>query len=265
MDEAKNYPTMIIPDGTDISVNDQGLLSIRTPGNLVIQNSAKYSVVESTNGSVRIDPGVSVEAISIRALDTCFVAGDLTAWRVKASKIILEKEAHANIMLQEADRLELDRAARLVGNFASEKELYLMLGRFSRQLQDLPESLQSGDIAPRLRETVSEPAVGGGKPGEVFVSPDGEREAPPEESEQVEDILALLRMTLEREIGRENLDETGRQALAQLLEDLRARDIEKLAGRSPYLLSQVPSQTAELQKAEQLLEKLRILAGPLSS
>ena len=39
MEEAKNFPTMIIPKGTDISVNENGQLSIRTPGNLVIQNS----------------------------------------------------------------------------------------------------------------------------------------------------------------------------------------------------------------------------------
>jgi len=264
MEEAKNYPTMIIPDGTDISVNEQGLLSIRTPGNLVIQNSAKYSIIESSNGSVRIDPGVAVEAISVRAQDTCFVAGSLTAWRVKAAKIILEKEAHANIMLQEADRLELDRAARLVGNFASEKELYIMLGRFSRQLQDLPGSLQAGESSPRIGTTTA-PNSGEGDPGEVFVSPDGEEEPASSGTSQVEEILSLLVMTLEREIGREDLGAPGRQALAQLMEDIRNRDYEKLETRAPFLLSQVSSQTEELQKAGQLLDRLKILVGPLSS
>ena len=42
MDEVKNFPTMIIPNGTDISVNENGQLAIRTPGNLVIQNSGVY-------------------------------------------------------------------------------------------------------------------------------------------------------------------------------------------------------------------------------
>ena len=55
MEEAKNFPTMIIPNGTDVSVNEHGQLSIRTPGNLVIQNSGVYSVIESGSGSVRID------------------------------------------------------------------------------------------------------------------------------------------------------------------------------------------------------------------
>ncbi len=102
MEDSKNHPTMIIPQGTEIAVNEQGQLSIRTPGNLVIQNSGVYSVIESGSGSVRIDPNVQVEAISVEAADSCFVAGELTAWRVHADKIILEKGAQANIMLQES-------------------------------------------------------------------------------------------------------------------------------------------------------------------
>ena len=30
----------------------------------------------------KIDPDVKVEAVSIQAADSCFVAGELTAWRV---------------------------------------------------------------------------------------------------------------------------------------------------------------------------------------
>jgi len=70
MEQAKNFPTMIIPNGTDVSVNEHGQLSIRTPGNLVIQNSGVYSVIESGNGSVRIDPGVTVEAVSVQSADS---------------------------------------------------------------------------------------------------------------------------------------------------------------------------------------------------
>ncbi len=65
--DQSNFPTMIIPRGTEIRVNNQGQLSIRTPGNLVIQNSGNYSDIESTNGSIRIDENVTVEAVSIRA------------------------------------------------------------------------------------------------------------------------------------------------------------------------------------------------------
>ena len=62
-----NFPTMIIPRGTEIRVNNHGQLSIKTPGNLVIQNSGLYSELESTNGSIRIEENVTVEAVSIKA------------------------------------------------------------------------------------------------------------------------------------------------------------------------------------------------------
>ncbi|HVS03286.1 MAG TPA: hypothetical protein VMT16_11000, partial [Thermoanaerobaculia bacterium] len=75
-------PTMIIPGGTQIQVDAHGQLSIRTPGNLVIQNSGAYAVLESVSGSIRIEPQVSVEAVTVRCAETCFVQGSLTAWRV---------------------------------------------------------------------------------------------------------------------------------------------------------------------------------------
>ena len=81
-----NFPTMIIPRGTEIRVNQNGQLSIKTPGNLVIQNSGLYSELESTNGSIRIEDNVNVEAVSVRAAQACFVQGSLTAWKVHAAK-----------------------------------------------------------------------------------------------------------------------------------------------------------------------------------
>ena len=78
---------MIIPRGTEIKINQSGQLSIKTPGNLVIQNSGTYSELESTNGSIRIEDNVSVEAVSVRCAQACFIQGTLTAWRVHAKKI----------------------------------------------------------------------------------------------------------------------------------------------------------------------------------
>lgn len=148
MNEDRSFPTMIIPSGTEITVNEHGELAIRTPGNLVIQNSGTYSVIECGGGSLRIDPDVRVEAASVKAADTCYVAGSLTAWRVKAKKVVLEKGSQAFIMLRESETLDLDRQARLVGNFGSEKELYLLLGRFNDHLRHLPQTLAAGDPAP---------------------------------------------------------------------------------------------------------------------
>src|SRR5688500_12356082 len=139
-----NFPTMIIPRGTEIKLNTHGQLSIKTPGNLVIQNSGNYSEIESTNGSIRIEENVTVEAVSVRAGQACFIQGTLTAWKVHAKTITLENRAKAFIMLQESEHLELSKSARLVGNFANEKELYLMMGKFTPQLKELPGSVDMG-------------------------------------------------------------------------------------------------------------------------
>src|SRR5438132_1845001 len=140
---------MIIPRGTEIRVNQHGQLFIKTPGNLVIQNSGKYSEIESTNGSIRIEENVTVEAVSIRAGQACFIQGMLTAWKVHAKKIALEDRARAFIMVQESEQLELAKTARLVGNFANENELLGLMSKFSPQLKSLPAG---GDVTAHIPE-----------------------------------------------------------------------------------------------------------------
>ncbi len=257
MDDERNHPTMIIPAGAEISVNEHGQLSIRTPGNLVIQNSGVYSVIESGAGSVRIDPEVKVEAVSVQAADSCFIAGELTAWRVKARKITLEKGAQANIMLQESESIELDRNARLVGNFASEKELYLMLGRFSRQLRRLPQGLTLGglrdDDPPRHARTAPPPLTQG--EAEPFVSPDGEDEPATAVRAERDEVLALVRVVIERELGRAGLSEPGRRALGRLLELIRGGDLDGLTETGRFLLSQVGDPSDDFERAARLLAR----------
>ncbi len=261
MDEERNQPTMIIPAGAEIAVNEHGQLSIRTPGNLVIQNSGVYSVIESGTGSVRIDPGVKVEAVSVKAADSCFVAGELTAWRVTARRITLEKGAQANIMLQESESIELDRNARLVGNFASEKELYLMLGRFSRQLRRLPEGIAvsergAGAAVDAVRAVLPPDAVGPVREAEPFVAPDGEDEPEAGFRAERDELLTLVRVVIERELGRPGMTDGGRKPLGRLLELVRERDLEGLRSSSRYLLSQVEPRSDDLNRAARLLERL---------
>ena len=257
MDEAKNFPTMIIPNGTDVSVNEHGQLSIRTPGNLVIQNSGVYSVIESGSGSVRIDPDVKVEAVSVQAADSCFVAGQLTAWRVRARTITLERGAQANSMLQESESLELDGNARLVGNFSSEKELYLMLGRFSRELRDLPNGIFAGDEAgAKIPAKMAGASSAASQSEDPFVSPDGEDEPTPRRRQEQSEVISLVRVILEREIGRAGSEGGDRDALARLLELVRSNDLEKLGEEYRYLISQVESPTEELERARDILAKL---------
>jgi hypothetical protein len=255
MEENKNFPTMIIPKGTDITVNEQGQLSIKTPGNLVIQNSGVYSVIESGSGSVRIDPDVQVEAISVEAADSCFVAGELTAWRVHAGKIILEKGAQANIMLQESETLELDRNARLVGNFASEKELYLMLGRFSRQLRELPEGLFAGNHREPL-PGVERPLVGDGETDAASEAAAAAGEAKVIDPQQKEEMLALVKVIVERELAGPKVGDSSRQALEELLGLVRSGNDTALSEAYEGLIDQVEKPSSDLAKGRAMLDRL---------
>jgi hypothetical protein len=256
MEEVKNFPTMIIPKGTEVSVNEHGQLSIKTPGNLVIQNSGVYSVIESGNGSVRIDPDVKVEAVSVQAADSCFVAGQLTAWRVRARTITLERGAQANIMLQESESLDLDRNARLVGNFASEKELYLMLGRFSRELRDLPTGVFANEGAAK---TIAPGAAGGaeertGDPQPP--APDDRKATSPTRRQEESEVISLVRVILEREIARVGSSGSGRESLEKLLGLVRTKDYDRLSESYRYLISQVENPTEELERAREILAKM---------
>ncbi len=233
MAENQALPTMIIPQGTEITVNDAGQLAIRTPGNLIIQNPGNYSHIVSTSGSLRIDPNVKVDAVTVQVADTCFIAGSLTAWHVKARRVVLEKGAQAFIVIRDSEQLELDRTARLVGNFASEKELYLLLGRFSQQLQALPQGL-----SPTGKEAAVELAAKGGVealpaapeefPVEEAATVAAEKEAwqapPPSQEPAVQtwaNLLAYLETVLVKEMARADLSPGARAGLHRGLSAVR--------------------------------------------
>lgn len=213
-----NFPTMIIPRGTEIRVNAHGQLSIKTPGNLVIQNSGIYSEIESTNGSIRIEENVTVEAVSIRAGQACFIQGTLTAWRVHAKRIALEDRARAFIMLQESEHLELAKTARLVGNFANEKELYLMMGKFSPQLKELPGAMDMGGAQPRHREISDRPTTMKIPAMNVAAQPTADDEH-----------LRAAQLLLDREMTRPDLTSPEAEALRELVFALRERNTQRVS------------------------------------
>jgi hypothetical protein len=219
-----NFPTMIIPRGTEIRVNASGQLSIKTPGNLVIQNSGIYSEIESTNGSIRIEENVTVEAVSIRAGQACFIQGTLTAWRVHAKRISLEDRAKAFIMLQESESLELSKGSRLVGNFASEKELFLMMGKFQGQLKELPGGVDMGSPAglaePRSASMPSIPASAMNVPPPPTI--------PNPAREDVAEHLRFAQTLLEREISRTDLAPNEAEPLREVLYALRERNLSRV-------------------------------------
>src|SRR5437870_7462141 len=238
--EQSNFPTMIIPRGTEIRVNHHGQLSIKTPGNLVIQNSGNYSEIESTNGSIRIEENVTVEAVSIRAGQACFIQGTLTAWKVHAKRITLEDRARAFIMLQESEQLEMSKSARLVGNFANEKELFFMMGKFSPQLKELP-----GSVEMHSPQQVESP------PGSTT-----QRSVQPLNPELVAaEHLKAAQSLLEREIGRTDLAPSEAEALRELLYALRERNLARVGSIYRDAFSELSAPSATLKQAFEHLEK----------
>lgn len=231
-DAASNFPTMIIPKGTEIRINNQGQLSIRTPGNLVIQNSGNYSELESTSGSIRIEENVHVEAVTVRAAQACYVQGTLTAWRVKAKKIALEERAKAYIMIQEAEQLELAKTSRLVGNFGNEKEIYLMLGKFTPQLKELPAALDMQTAPPleNVRQAVG-PAAGGELP------------------ERLQQALTIL----EKEVRRPDLDPASSEALREVVFAIRDRNLSRVSAIYRQAFSELGTPSESLRNAYDLL------------
>ena len=249
-------PTMIIPRGTEIQVDVHGQLSIRTPGNLVIQNSGHYATLESKQGSIRIEPDADVEAVNVRCAETCFVEGSLTAWRVTAQSIHLEDSARANIVLQEADRLEVGSDARLVGNFGSENELFLLFSRFADEVRSIPlfgdrgrrepESLEQGperllaDSTPVASEAPEEAietaeTVDAEATAEIPVAAPGGKAPDPEaparpavRTGELPDPLFFSLVILEREFGRPSYGPSSQRVIEELIKLLRERDLDTL-------------------------------------
>jgi hypothetical protein len=244
-EQANNFPTMIIPRGTEIRVNAHGQLSIKTPGNLVIQNSGVYSEIESTNGSIRIEENVTVEAVSIRAGQACFIQGTLTAWRVHAKRISLEDKARAFIMLQESEHLELARSARLVGNFSNEKELFLMMGKFGPQLKELPGSMDMGSHAPMADARPSISAAAATAPAPAIGGRAGDEE-------HLREAQALL----EREMTRTELMPAEVEALREVLFGLRDRNLQRVGSIYREAFAEVRHASEPLRRAYDHLERV---------
>ena len=244
-----NVPTMIIPPGTDVEVDGHGQLSIRTPGNLVIQDSGHYGTIESRNGSIRIDSGAEVEAVDVRCAETCYIEGSLTAWKVAARAIQLEESARASIVLQETEELQIGRQARLVGNFQSEKELFLLFSRFARQLRSLPlfseqqrpEELGDGE-GPDLLVEATSPA-----------EPEARRTAPP--PSELPDPLFFALVLLEREFSMSAYGPTSKRAIEELIKLLQVRDLETLRLTYQTLFNRIVEPGRDVDRSHELIRE----------
>jgi len=262
-------PTMIIPKGTDIEVDVHGQLTIRTPGNLVIQDSGNFATLESVHGSIRIESGAEVEAVNVRCAETCFIEGGLTAWKVKAESIHLEDSAKANIVLQETDRLEVGQGARLVGNFKDEKELFYLFSRFAGELRALPifsdrkrvaEGGGGGASTASLQQALLAAADDDVAEDEV------EARESPVEDDDLEAVLAASDGTLpdplffslvilEREFTRPSYGPTSQRAIEELVKLLRERDLETLRLTYSTLFGRIIEPGKDAQRVHELIEE----------
>ncbi len=247
---------MIVPKGTDIQVDLHGQLSIRTPGNLVIQNSGHYGTIESVNGSIRIERQADVEAVNVRCGDVCVVEGNLTAWKVTAAAIHLQDGAQANIVLQETQALDVGRNARLVGNFESEKELLGLFSRFADQLRSIPMFTEREpeliDTPPEevdaeivIEATLDEAAAPAG--------PVGPGTDAPRRSDELPEPLFFALVLLEREFGLSSYGPTSQRAIEELIKLLRDRDLETLHMTFQTLFGRVVEPGRDVDRAQELV------------
>lgn len=246
-------PTLIIPRGTRIEMDPDGLLSIHAPGNVVVQNSGKYGTLESMGGSIRIDRGVEVEAATVRCAHTCYVQGHLTAWKVNARSLHLEDGARAHVVFQETQRLEIGRDARLVGNFSSEKELVGLFSRFANQVRSLP-FFERRSAPASLPTPLDDTIVLEARPAPEPVSPP---EPPPPEAAFAElpEPLVFAMVLLERESETRIHPAASQRALDGLIKLLQQQDLETLRATWRTLFGRIAEPRQDVQRARDLVDE----------
>lgn len=251
VDEAA--PTLIIPRGTRIEVDPDGLLSIHAPGNVVVQNSGKYGTLESLGGSIRIDRGVEVEAATVRCAQTCYVQGHLTAWKVNARSLHLEDGARAHVVFQETQRLEIGRDARLVGNFSSEKELVGLFSRFANQVRSLP-FFEKRSAPASLPKNLDDTIVLEARP-----APEPQPPSPPPPPEaafaELPEPLVFAMVLLERESEARIHPATAQRALDGLVKLLQQQDLETLRATWRTLFGRITEPRQDVQRARDLVDE----------
>jgi hypothetical protein len=237
-------PTLVLPRGTRIELDAEGNLSIHAPGNFVVQSSGKYGTLESLGGSIRIDRGVEVEATVVRCAHACYVQGLLTAWKVQARALHLEDGARAHVVLQETERLEIGRDARLVGNFSSEREIFGLFSRFAQQVRSLPF----------LFERQRAPAeLSGGGAQDIEIEGRVAAEAPAVPLSELPEPLLFALVLLEREAERQTHGAAAQRAIGELLKLLRQQDLATLQFTFRTLFGRISEPREDARRARELV------------
>ena len=260
--ESPESATMIIPRGTEIAVDAHGQLSIRTPGNLVLQNSGSFATLESVHGSIRIEHGVEIEAATVRCADSCFVQGSLTAWKVIAHTLHLDDTAQAHIVLQETERMDVGRGARLVGNFGSEDELFSLFSRFADQVRSLPiySSRRRPPQPPSAVDSGVVQAIADGSRAEGE-GVEGEARAaapriptPADEERKLPEPLRFAQNLLARELHGTDLARGSRRVIEELVKLIAEGDVETLRSTHRTLFGKISDPADGVRKAEWLVQ-----------
>ena len=151
-------PTMIVPPGTQIQVDPQGQVSIRTPGNLVLQNSGAYATLSRcrlyphrARGARRGGDGALR-----RDLPGAGLAHRLAGGGAHPPRRQRRRGARGDA---ETEKLEVGRNGRLVGNFRSEKELFALFSRFAGNVRALPPLTGEAPAAPLTVDAEVQPFV----------------------------------------------------------------------------------------------------------
>jgi hypothetical protein len=132
-----------------------------------------------------------------------------------------------------------------------------MLGRFSRQLRDLPQNLNRSEHEPSVESGAKDPGtLAADATEDPFPRVVPDEELPPHDRQQRNEVLSLVRVILERELGRSTASDSSRSALEKLLEVVRSRNHQALKDGYAYQLSQVENPSDELDKARRMLDKL---------
>jgi hypothetical protein len=141
-------------------------------------------------------------------------------------------------MLQESEHLELAKSARLVGNFANEKELFFMMGKFSPQLKELPGSVDMG---------------GGSSPREIGDRPTTMKV--PAVTGNDDDQLRFAQAALEREVLRTDLPPNEAEALREILFALRERNVQRVGLVWRGAFAEITSPSENVRTAYDHLER----------
>jgi hypothetical protein len=180
---------------------------------------------------------------------------------VSAHSLQLESQARASIVLQDTKELSIGKGAQLVGNFSSEKELFVLFSRFAEQLKALPLFAKRGSETQELTE--------GDETATLVLPVAREPEAiadEPEESlsldSELPDPLFFALILLEREFARSAYGPTSQRVIEELIKLLQERDLEALGLTYRTLCGRIVEPGGDIRRAFDLMETYFSLPSP---